>query len=279
MASNTIPFALPPFRGLVKRIVLAALAVWAVTFALSLISSEMAGLVYAKFGLVPQDFCSGLLWQPLTYPLVSVKQDIFGLLLSLLSFWFFGSALESERGIRWFGEFIVFSSVTGSVVAAVLSRLAFENSPSLRPSMVVLGLGPLNILLLLAFARMHPEDELVFNFILRMRAKYLAAIFILIYVASAMTTGHRLDLLVAVCVSLAGLAFLRFAPYFGFRLHISERYYRIRNAQQIRKRRRAAKKFKVYMNQQGKDVSIDSSGRYIKPEEERRDPNDRSWMN
>jgi hypothetical protein len=53
---------------------------------------------------------------------------------------------------------------------------------------------------------------------------------------------------------------------FGLR----NRYYRA-------KRRRAAKKFQVYMRKQGKDVSIDSSGRYIGLDDD--DPDDRRRMN
>jgi hypothetical protein len=33
------------------------------------------------------------------------------------------------------------------------------------------------------------------------------------------------------------------------------------------------------MRKQGKDVSLDSDGRYIDPNGNPRDPNDRNWMN
>ena len=54
---------------------------------------------------------------------------------------------------------------------------------------------------------------------------------------------------------------------------------RLRNAYYRAKRRRAAKKFTVYMRKQGKDVSLDEDGRYVDPDGKPRDPNDKRWMN
>ena len=45
------------------------------------------------------------------------------------------------------------------------------------------------------------------------------------------------------------------------------------------KRRRAARKFEVYMRKQNRVVKFDEEGRYIAPDDERRDPHDRKWMN
>ena len=56
----------------------------------------------------------------------------------------------------------------------------------------------------------------------------------------------------------------------------------LRDAWLRAKRRRAAKKFSVYMQKQGRDVHFDASGRYVEPEDGRgkpRDAKDRSWMN
>ena len=59
----------------------------------------------------------------------------------------------------------------------------------------------------------------------------------------------------------------------------SERYYAARNDYYRWKRRRAARKFEVYMRKQDRVVKFDKDGRYIAPDDERRDPKDRSWMN
>ena len=46
----------------------------------------------------------------------------------------------------------------------------------------------------------------------------------------------------------------------------SESWFGLRNSYYRAKRRRAAKKFTVYMKKQGKDVNLDPSGRYVDPD-------------
>ena len=64
---------------------------------------------------------------------------------------------------------------------------------------------------------------------------------------------------------------------YAFSLSLSERFYGLRNEFYRAKRRRAAKKFEVYMRKQNRDVHFDKNGRYVEPED--RDPNDKRWMN
>jgi hypothetical protein len=58
----------------------------------------------------------------------------------------------------------------------------------------------------------------------------------------------------------------------------SEGLFSLRNNYYRWKRRHAARKFEVYMRKQNRDVRFDNEGRYIDPDE-KRDPNDRRWMN
>ena len=59
---------------------------------------------------------------------------------------------------------------------------------------------------------------------------------------------------------------------------LSEGLFNLRNNYYRWKRRRVARKFEVYMRKQNRDVRFDNEGRYIDPDE-KRDPNDRKWMN
>ncbi len=134
---------------------------------------------------------------------------------------------------------------------------------------------------------MHADQELNFNFVLRVKAKYIAAIYLLVYLAIALSRGQRFDAVVVLSTSLCGWMFLMFAPRRGVRFGVNERVYGLKNAWLRAKRRRAAKKFSVYMQKQGREVHFDAHGRYVDPESKRdprdprtpRDPNDRSWMN
>ena len=78
--------------------------------------------------------------------------------------------------------------------------------------------------------------------------------------------------------ALAGFLFVRFAPRRGVVFGVSEKLFGMRNSYYRYKRRRAARKFEVYMKKQNREVHFDKEGRYIDPDE-RRDPNDRRWMN
>jgi len=138
---------------------------------------------------------------------------------------------------------------------------------------------PAVLALLVAYAYYHAEEKLRFNFIFEVKAKYLAAGYVAFYLIAAMLSGDRLGAVTALCVALSGYIFLRLAPRKGLRFTVSEKWFSMRNAYYRAKRRRAAKKFTVYMKEQGKDVSIDPDGRYVDPSGTPRDPNDRRWMN
>jgi hypothetical protein len=63
--------------------------------------------------------------------------------------------------------------------------------------------------------------------------------------------------------ALAGLLYVRMAPKRGVSFVVSERWYGLRNSYYRWKRRRAARKFEVYMKSQGRTVRFDGNGRQI----------------
>jgi hypothetical protein len=63
--------------------------------------------------------------------------------------------------------------------------------------------------------------------------------------------------------ALAGWMYIRTAPRRGFSLGLSERFYGLRNRYYRWKRRRASRKFEVYMRSQGRTVRFDGQGRQI----------------
>jgi hypothetical protein len=61
--------------------------------------------------------------------------------------------------------------------------------------------------------------------------------------------------------ALAGLLYIRVAPRRGVTFAFSEKWYALRNGYYRWKRRRAGRKFEVYMRSQGRTVRFDSQGR------------------
>jgi hypothetical protein len=134
------------------------------------------------------------------------------------------------------------------------------------------------VTLLVVFGRLHANETLTFDFIFRARAKYIAAIFLLIYLVIDWFTGRRFDALNTICNCVVAWIFVQVAPRRGLNHGVSETWFGLRNRYYRAKRRRAAKKFQVYMRKHGKDVNIDASGRYIGLDDDN-DPNDRRRMN
>ncbi len=265
--------ALPAFRGMTRRLVLAGIIAYFAVMVLDMLHpAPPAGTML--FILTPWVAFHRMPWQFLTYGFLA--QGLLSTAFALLTVWFFGAALEDERGGRWLGEYALVSAVGGGLLASLLT---FAHIPGLGRYNSVFGLWPLSLALLLAFARMNPEAEMRLYFVLKVKAKHLVAIFLLFYMASAIFSRDSFGAVTALCVALCGFLYLRLAPRRGLQYAASEGWFGLRNSYYRAKRRRAAKKFTVYMRKQGKDVSLDPSGRYVDPDGNPRDPNDKRWMN
>lgn len=274
-SNGPISVMLPPFRGVTRRIILTAVVVYFALLVVGLFAPQASQLAGSLLSLEPANAYK-LLWQLITYPFINV--GIFSVAFAAISVWFFGSTLEDELGSRWMTEFFVATTVGGGVLAMVcvlfLGRLL-----GISPLAQAMGLWPFSLALLMVFAALHADQELNFNFILRVKAKYIAVIYLLVYLAVALASHERFDAVLVLSDSLAGWMFLKFAPRRGLQSGANEAVYGVKNAWIRARRRRAAKKFSVYMKKQGREVQFDESGRYLDPDGKPRDPNDRRWMN
>ena len=274
-SNGPITVSLPPFRGVTRRILLAAVIVFFALLVLGLFARDGAGLIGSLCAFSPTTAYK-LLWQLFTYPFIN--SGLISLLFAAISVWFFGSTLEDELGSRWLGEYFV-ATTAGGAVLATLFVLTLGRLLQISPLSMASGLWPFSLALLLAFASLHPDQELNFNFILRVKAKYVAIIYLLVYLAVALASHEKLDAVLVLANALAGWLFLRLAPRRGLQFGLGEAVYGWKNAWVRSRRRRAAKKFSVYMQKQGREVHFDESGRYLDPDGKPRDPNDRRWMN
>ncbi|HZL26357.1 MAG TPA: rhomboid family intramembrane serine protease [Acidobacteriaceae bacterium] len=273
-SNGPVMLALPPFRGVTRKIVLIALLVFVVQIVVGVVSGKAAAALTVGLILVPQLAFHHMPWQFATYGFLS--DGPLNTAFALLAVWFFAADLEEERGGRWLTEYAAVSVIGGGLLAALLS---YAHIPRIDPVDPAFGLWPLALALTVAFARRNPEAEIRLYFVLRVKAKYLVAIFLGIYILSAAISHDFFSTLVVLCVGLAGYLYLRLAPRRGLRYAASEGWFGVRNSFYRARRRRAAKKFTVYMKKQGKDVNLDPSGRYVDPDGNPRDPNDKRWMN
>lgn len=281
---DPVTLTLPPFRGAVRRLVIALLAVYLLTGLLALVSPAVERFLQLFFLLSPWAVVRhGYIWQLLTYPFLN--SGIISFAFALLNLWFTGAMLEDIRGSRWFTELFYASTVGGGILATLLTALPYlftggrVTLPHLDPTIPVGGVGAPLFGVLISFAIFFGDTEFLLFFVLRAKAKYIVWIGGLIYVAMLIFEGNALWALLAICCGLIGYAYTKLAHRGGLTASTSERWYGMRNGYYRWKRRRAARKFEVYMRKQDRIVKFDEDGRYIAPEEEERNPRDRKWMN
>ncbi len=270
--------SLPAFRGVTRQIILTSVVCFFVFWMLASFVPGAGPWLVLHFALTPALVFHGWIWQTLTnaiFPMGLVSEAF-----ALLSVWFFGSALEDQLGSGWLREFFFASVIGGALIALGFALISHGRAFGISEAMTTAGLWPFVMAMLLAFAHYNAEQEVMFSFVIRVKAKYLAAIYLLIYLGSAMIGGDRFGALTAITTALAAWLYMRFVPRRGLGFSASESWYGLRNAFYRNKRRRAAKKFEVYMRDQGRDVHFDANGKFIEEDPKNpRDPNDRRWMN
>ena len=272
--SSTISMSFPPFAGVVRSLVLANVAVYFGVAVLSWLTPGLAGALVDILQLQPSAVARGEIWQLGTYCFIHL--GLWEILFAMLTLWFCGSLLEGAYGGRWLKELYFTSAIGG---AAVASAISFTHVLRLSPESVANGAwaGLFGVMVGLAM-RMGDTEFLLFPLPFSIRAKYLVTIYILIAVAVLLKDANEFGALLQLSGALAGWLYVRHAPRRGIAFGFGEWYFGLRNAYYRAKRRRAARKFEVYMGKQGRTVHFDKEGRYVDPDE-KKDPNDKRWMN
>jgi membrane associated rhomboid family serine protease len=256
------PLAFPDFSGATRRLILANLASYFALLVLSLAwPGGMAQIVPAlKFD--PAMFLHGALWQPLTYSFV--HSGILQTFLELLSLWFLSGFLEGFHNSNW-----VLSLYAVSVLGTALAALAlYAVGATMAPALVGLPVPLFGSFggifgMLAAIGLLYGDMQfMLFPLPIGIKARYLAIIYALVAFATLFGQG-RMVAFSMLGGGLAGLLFARMAPRRGTSFMFSESWYGLRNRYYRWKRRRAARKFEVYMRRQGRNVRFDGQGRLI----------------
>jgi membrane associated rhomboid family serine protease len=258
------PFSFPEFRGATRTLVFVNLGAYFALLLAQLASADTANDLARLLTLDPAAFFHGLIWQPLTYSFIHV--GIVGTLFELLSLWFLAGFLENFHGSTW---------VNGLYIVSVLGTAAAALAIYVCSAPLGYGLIPVALYgcfggifgLLVAIGTLYGDMEFLLFFAIGIKARYMAVIYGL--VAVAMLFGQqRMYAFAQLGGALAGWLYVRMAPRRGISFTLSERWYGLRNAYYRWKRRRAARKFEVYMRKQGRTVRFDGSGRLIDDDED-----------
>jgi membrane associated rhomboid family serine protease len=254
------PLAFPDFKGATRRLILINLATFFVLLVATFASSS-ASRIAGSLVFDPYAFMHGALWQPITYSFVHF--GIVGTLFELLSLWFLAGFLEAFHDANWVTSLYAVS-VLGTAAAALVLYLV---SSTLAPSLLI-NTSPLfgcfgGIFgLLVAIGLLYGDTQFLMFFVIGVKARHLAIIYAIVAVAM-LFSQERMYAFAQLGGALAGFAFVRMAPRRGFSFMLSESWYGMRNRYYRWKRRRAARKFEVYMRSQGRTVKFDGQGNRI----------------
>lgn len=257
------PFSFPAFRGVTRRLILLNLAACFVLALGTLAARETGGDLALQMALEPPSFLHGALWQPLTYSFVHL--GIGSTLMELLSLWFLMGFLEEYHRPGWlFGVYA--ASVLGAAFSAV-AIFVLANEMGYGAGFVPLyGCFGGLFGLLVVFGVLHGDMEFLLFFTIGIKARYIAVIYGLVSLAM-LFSRQRLYAVAELGGAAAALLFLWLAPQRGVGYWISERWFRLVNSYYRWKRRRAGRKFEVYMRSQGKTIHLDGYGKRIDDEQ------------
>ncbi|HWR15050.1 MAG TPA: rhomboid family intramembrane serine protease [Terriglobales bacterium] len=273
----------PPFYGAVKMLILINVAVYFGLLLIGLVAPTFEAAISDIGALVPRMVLHGAVWQVVTYAFL--HGGLWHILGNMLQLWFFGSTIEGSWGKKQFYEFYFFCVIGAAITTIVVS---YTGMFGVMPSTPTIGASGGVFGVLVAFAILFGDQQVyLFPFPVSLKAKYLVAILILINLAGALGAmrGARGEL-VAYAAHIGGALFgwmyLKFLPRKGLGFATSESYYGLRNSYYKWKRRRAAKKFEVYMRKHDRADYFDQYGNFKAPEEPKDKDNGESrggWVN
>jgi membrane associated rhomboid family serine protease len=261
---RTLSLSFPPFTYWIKRIIIACVAIYFLQVVLGAVFPGALGYLFSFGALIPSYVLHGFIWQIITYSFLHA--GVMHVLINMLMLWMFGAQEELDWGSKKFLEFYLFC-----VAGAALTTIAVAYSPirGVSPLTPTIGASGGVYGVLMAFGMLYGDREIfMFPLPFMMKAKYMVAIMIfLVIIATFQPSQGGIANFAHLGGLLFGFVYVKFMPSKGLTFGASERYFSLRNSYYRWKRRRAARKFEVYMRQHNRTVSFDEHGNYIPPDE------------
>jgi membrane associated rhomboid family serine protease len=275
---RTISLSLPPFTRWVKRLILVYAGIYLLMAVMEVASPFAHEWVRFYLGLIPKLVMHGMVWQLITYSFLHFT--LLHFLFNALALWMFGSQLESDWGSKRFVEFYFSCTVAAALTTVAVS---YMHVPGLSPATTTIGASGGIYGLLVAFGVLYGESEIMmFPLPFLIKAKYFIWGIVFLTLVGAVQEIGGVNNFAHLGGLLFGYLYLKFLPRKGLMFATSERYFNARNEYYRWKRRRAAKKFEVYMSKHDRKVEFDEHGNYIPPEDGPRKGNGGSksgWVN
>src|SRR5271154_2484735 len=230
-------FYIPGFPKGVKWLLISNVVIFVLNF-----FADRAGLsgplIFLKLipAAVVKDF---FVWQLVTYAFL--HQGFGHIIWNMLALWMFGADVERVWGTRRFVQFYMFCAVGAGICVVIANYIL----PWGNPSVATIGSSGAIFGILIVYAMMFPDREILFGFVFPIKVKY----FVMIVGAVAFLSSFGINTGVSNFAHLGGLLFgylFLKTPHMQF-----DPVAPIRRQYRDWKLQRAKKKFQVYLRKQG----------------------------
>jgi membrane associated rhomboid family serine protease len=231
------------FPPAVKWLLIGNFAIFVLFFFLALYGSF--GPIVRLLGVSSAGFLRGMIWQPFTYMFLHDPTGFGHILFNMLALWMFGADLERDWGARQFLRYYVLCGV-GAGLCDIIVNLALGRSsgPTIGSSGAIYGI-------LMAFGLLYPTRTVYFSFLFPIQARY----FVVIMGAIAFLSSFQPNSAVSHIAHLGGMVFGY--VYLRMRRQRLNVGWNVMSYYQQWRRRRAQKKFEVYMRKLDRERNQD----------------------
>ena len=252
----------PRFKGAVRNLIIVNTAIFIVLLLLQALRSPMLQVILGLGVLSPEGIRHGFLWQFLTYGFLHF--DPFNFLLSMLGIYFIGTAVEDQVGARRFYELYILSLIGAGIIAIALGWTGQIGQGA------ALGSGPAANAILLVFYFLYRQARVMPMFIpIPIPVKYIVIFTAAVEGAYLLLSHFSLFMMVQLLGMAMGWVWYRTLWRHSILGMLEDQLVNLRNGYYRWKRRRAARKFQVYMRKHEHDPKqyFDEYGNFKPPDE------------
>lgn len=259
----TFQFGIPRFQGAVRYLILLTLGIWLAIILLWATHRPAAAAIIGLGQLDPERVFHGWVWQLFTYAFVHI--DPRHVLFALMGLFFIGASVQERIGSKRFTELYLFSSVVAGLIGSLLSLTGRMGSGA------AFGAGAaVNSVLMVFYLLNRGTSIYMFPLPIQVPVQWVVIVVGGIEAAYFVLTGFSLFFLVQLLGLGSGFLWHQFMwGRNNLFVLFDNRIGSWKNSYYRWKRRRAGKKFQVYMkkhNQDAKDY-FDEYGNFRPPDD------------
>lgn len=180
--NGRVQFSAPKLTKINRLILIAA----GIGFILQALLTAVGALnLTSILGLSSAGLSKGLVFQFITYPFVD--SQFMSVLFNGLVLWFIGSELESSWGEKVYTRFLTINVLAVGLIYALVCFVFFFGTSLHYASLV--GLTGLNYALLISYAVLYPDRDMLLMMIFPVKARYFCLILAAIEFYFALSSG------------------------------------------------------------------------------------------